>query len=104
MNELIINTTFVVHNSIENEFLEWLKNVYLKSAEASGAFASHCVARVLTRIEPDTESIAVQFRTTHKERAEQWHDDTAALLRDDLHSRFADRLMFFSTPMEVIDL
>lgn len=94
----------MVHQSIEGEFLGWLKSVYLQSAEASGAFTSHCVARVLTRIEPDTESIAIQFRTTDKGRAERWHDETAALLRDDLHARFADRLMFFSTPMEVIDL
>ena len=45
---LIINTTFVVHTSIETEFMDWLSGTLLPAAEASGCFATPTVARVLT--------------------------------------------------------
>ena len=60
------------------------------------------MARVLTRIEPDTESIAVQLPADNQNDASRWHDETAALLRDDLHARWGERMMFFTTFMEVI--
>ena len=60
------------------------------------------VAKVLTQVEPDTVSIAVQLEATSIEEASRWHDNTAALLRDDLHARWGDRLMFFTTYMEVL--
>jgi precorrin-2 methylase len=100
---ILLNTTFVLHTSIEAPFLQWVRNVYLPAAEQSGVFGVATVARVLTQIEPDTESIAVQLPCAEMEAAQHWHDDTADLLRDDLHARWGDRLMFFSTYMEVIE-
>lgn len=100
---VILNTTFVVHVSIEKEFLSWVSGVYLPAAAASGLFGKPVVARVLTRIEPETESIAVQMTAQDGAAAERWHDETAALLKDDLMARWSDRAMHFTTYMEVID-
>ena len=99
---IILNTTFVIHAPLETEFIKWVDEVYLPSAHAAGVFGKPTVARVLTRIEPETESIAVQLPADDQKRAEHWHDETASLLRDDLHARWGDRMMFFTTLMEVI--
>lgn len=99
---IILNTTFVIHAPLEKEFLQWVSQTYLVSAKASGVFGNPTVARVLTRIEPETESIAVQLPAASQEQAARWHDETAALLRDDLHARWGDRMMFFTTFMEVL--
>ena len=99
---IILNTTFIIHAPLEGEFIKWVREVYLPSAQASGIFGTPTLARVLTRIEPDTESIAVQLPADNQNDASRWHDETAALLRDDLHARWGERMMFFTTFMEVI--
>lgn len=100
----LLNTTFVLHAPLEPEFLAWLKATYLPSAAAAGIFGTPVVSRVLTRIEPETESIAVQLPSQSHDEAERWLATTASLLHDDLHARWGDRLMFFSTMLETISL
>ncbi len=99
----LLNTTFVIHAPLEAEFLQWVRETYLPSAMATGIFGAPTVARVLTRIEPETESIAVQLPATDADDAQRWHDETASLLRDDLQARWGDRMMFFTTYMEVLE-
>lgn len=101
---LIINTTFVVHNSIEAEFMDWLSGTLLPAAAASGCFATPTVARVLTTIEPDTMSIAVHFPALDAAKASRWHENEGQALMAELHSRRGQHLMFFTTPMETVDL
>jgi len=100
---LIINTTFVVHLSIEAEVLQWLSSQFLPEAGRSGAFGTPTVARVLTRIEPDTQSIAVQLPATDATMATAWYNTTAGKLQAELHRERGERLMFFTTCMETID-
>ena len=101
---VLLNTTFVVHTSIEPDFLNWVRTVYIPSVKASGIFSEPRVARVLTRIEPDTDSIAVQMVAADYTAAEKWHDETAALLKDDLMARWNNLAMHFTTYMEIIEL
>lgn len=100
----VYNTTFVIHSVLEADFMAWLRTVYLPSAAASGAFALPVVMRVLTRIEPDTESIAVQLSATDSAGADRWITETAAPLHDDLQARWGNRMLFFTTPMETVEL
>ena len=79
---ILLNTTFVLHAPLEEEFLAWVKGVYL----------------------PDTESIAVQLPAADAEAASRWLDTTAAQLHSSLQARWGERMMFFTTALEVIDL
>ena len=101
---ILINTTFVLHAPIEPDFLAWVKNIYLPAIESSGLFGTPTVARVETRIEPETESIAIQLPATDAGAAAQWLDKTAAPLHNSLHSRWGDRLMFFTTHLTPLEL
>ena len=67
---ILLNTTFVLHRSVEADFIDWLKKIYLVSAAEARIFGEPVVARVLTRIEPDTESIAVQLPASDIRQAE----------------------------------
>jgi len=100
---ILLNTTFVVHASIQQDFLHWIADVYLPSAAASGLFGHPQIARVLTRIEPHTDSFAVQLPSRSQTEAASWHDTTAAALRNSLQARWGERLMHFTTYMEVLD-
>lgn len=100
---IILNTTFIVESSLENAFVEWARSVYVPAMAAVEIFGPATVAKVLTQIEPGATSFAVQATASGLEEARRWHDETAALLRDDLAARYGERVLHFTTYMEVID-
>ena len=115
---IILNTTFIVEDarlkleSIEGlnsvninvvEFYAWARHTYLPAMDLAGIFTDKVMARVTTRVEPGATSVAIQARTASIEQGQRWHDDTAAILRDDLVARFNGQALFFTTYMEIVD-
>lgn len=96
----ILNTTFVIPEPRLKEFTRWVREVYEKALDDAGIFTGVTLAKVLTQVEPDTVSVAVQTRMESLEEAKKWHDTTAVLLKDDLRSRFLGQALFFTTYME----
>lgn len=94
-----VNTTFVVSEDRLREFTRWLQEVYIKGIGDTPGLQCTAVMEVLTRIEPDTVSIAVQVETDSEEILAGWHDSQAALLADDLKARFEGHVLQFSTFM-----
>lgn len=98
----ILNTTFIIERNLETEFTEWLRNVYVPAASASGTFASSRLARVISNEDPMAVSIACELKAESLSEAVKWHDVTAALLRDDMNARWGERALFFSTYLKEI--
>ncbi len=99
----ILNTTFSVHKSIRSEFNLWIRKVYIPAATATGILSNPQLARVIGTDDPDSSSYAMQFKAQSLREAVRWHDETAVLLRDDMHARFGERVLFFTTYLEVIE-
>lgn len=103
MPEYIHNTTFIVESKLAAHFEEWARKVYMKAACDSGSFSSVSMCRILTAVDPAVVNYAIQLSSGSLERARAWHSDVATLLRDDLAARLGrERVLFFSTDMEVI--
>lgn len=99
----ILNTTFIVADPLLEQFLEWARQTYLPALREAQVFADPTMAKVLAQVEPGTTSIAIQARSQSLAEATRWHDETAALLRDDLLARFKGQVLFFTTYMEVME-
>lgn len=99
---ILLNTTFIVAEPILGEFDRWARKTYLPALDAAGIFSSPLMAKVLAQVEPGTVSIAIQARADRLDEATRWHDETAALLKDDLQARFSGRVLFFTTYMEIL--
>lgn len=99
---IIANTTFVVPEEKFGEFCKWGNAEYLEAIRKSGIFSGETMAKVLTTVEPGTLSVAVQARAESLEQAQRWFDEVAAELHLDLHKRFNQQLLFFTTFMEVL--
>lgn len=97
----ILNTTFIVGDELLEQFLDWARATYMP-ALAEAAFTEIRMARVLHQVEPGATSVAIQGASPALAEATRWHDDTAAILRDDLKARFSGRVLFFTTYMEVL--
>ncbi|MDE6153823.1 MAG: DUF4286 family protein [Muribaculaceae bacterium] len=99
----IHNTTFIVDREVVIQFVEWARSIFVKAACESGRFHSVTIARILTQVDPDTVNFAIQMTSESLESATEWHNDVATLLKDALAARLgAQRVMFFTTDMEVI--
>lgn len=103
MNKIILNTTFIIPDARVEEFIRWGHDVYINALTESRIFSSPQMARILHRVEPGATSIAIQAQAISLEAATRWHDETAALLRDDLAARFPQgELLHFTTYMELL--
>ncbi len=101
---ILFNTTFHIHTSISDIFLEWVRSEYIPAAKAAGIFSNLAFLKILIKHDPDAESYAVQMLCEHKELAEEWHDSTAADLRGRMVRSYGERILFFTTYMEVLEL
>lgn len=99
-NMIIINTTFHVERSIENNFCKWVRDEYVPSALASGILSEPGFSRILIEVQEDCSSFAVSFKTESIEDAVTWHDGHGAALRQSLHAKFGEKALFFSTYMD----
>lgn len=100
----IRNTTFIVERGAIIQFTEWARRVFIESARSSGRFHDITMARILTEIDPDTVSFAIQMKAPDIAAHDEWHRDVTTLLKDDIAARLgADKILFFSTDMEVIE-
>ena len=100
----IHNTTFIVERRLIEAFKEWAQKVFIPAARESQLFEAITFARILTEIDPTTVNFAVQMRAHSLEKVEQWHRDTANLLKDDIAARLgAESVLCFATNMEVIE-
>lgn len=101
---IIVNTTFVVYQSIAEEICHWIKNTYLASA------SKYCVkpempllAKVLSYTDLDTSTYAIHIYFENIEKARKWNEGVGASLRKLLADRWGERALTFDTYLEVIE-
>lgn len=99
----LINTTFCVDRTINASFRQWLDKVYINAALSTPFLSQPMLTRVLGQEDPDADTYALHLKATTLEEARRWHDDTAALLRQDMTSRFGRKVLFFTTYLEILD-
>ena len=100
----LLNTSFHFAAGLENEFLDWIRDIYFPASCSAGIFTDITLARIEGDMHPGTSAYCFQMKAADAEAARHWHDVTAAPLRGELQRRYADRLVFFSTFMTVIEL
>lgn len=100
----VLNTTFHVDKSVEEDFFLWLKSRYLPVATLSGLFASSSVMRLMLEVEEGFSGFALGMRTSDIEAAVEWYDSVGERLRTELTEKFGERLVYFTTCMEEIEI
>lgn len=103
MKRYILNTSFHMEASIASAFIEWAKKDYIRAALECEHFSNPVIARIMTETEPGVVGYAVHLETDHLENASRWHDAEASELKGILTRRFGQRIVFFSTFMEVVE-
>ncbi|MDE7024442.1 MAG: DUF4286 family protein [Paramuribaculum sp.] len=100
-----LNTTFYVHISVRSVFLDWVRSTYIPEATASGIFTSPHLMLVEHSVEPDMLTYAVQLKAENALNARRWHDEGhGAVMRSDIMKKHPQKVLFFSSFMDILPL
>lgn len=104
---MLINTTFAIDSSIRQDFLDWLRCSFVPRAVEHGGtsvVASRVIGQMLDGPHDDeAEAYACQFQMASRDDAAQWVEYLSASLMPECHAAWGERILPFTTFMEIID-
>ncbi|MFS4466646.1 DUF4286 family protein [Maribacter sp. 2210JD10-5] len=98
----IYNVTTNIDESVENEWLQWMKEIHIPDMLATKKFTNAKICRVLVEEEMGGVTYSVQFTTVNKETLERYYTEDAERLRTDALQRFTNKFVAFRTELEII--
>lgn len=101
---IILNTTFHVHESVADSFKAWVRLTYFPQAANESNLLNPVFTRLLIEVHEGYESFAVQLMAPTIDDAVNWHDGKAAELRAILNNKYGEKVLFFTTYMELLPI
>jgi len=99
---LIYNETIKIDHDIEQEWLRWMKRIYMPRMLETGKFHDCKICRLMGVDEADGRTYAAQFTCPNRETFNLYQEQDAYRLQKTLHLRYQDRYVAFRTLMEVV--
>lgn len=99
---IIYNVTTNIHESVHDQWLQWMKETHIPDVLATGKFTSAKLVRVLVEEEMGGKTYAVQFFTDSKETLKKYYEEDAPKLREEVNQLFGDLALSFRTELEMI--
>lgn len=99
---IIYNVTASIDESIEEDWLKWMKEVHIPAVIETGYFEGHRLCRVIGGSENGV-TYAVQYICESLARLQQYEIKHASALRKDYKERYEGKYAVFRTLLEVIE-
>ncbi|MCR5819933.1 MAG: DUF4286 family protein [Bacteroidaceae bacterium] len=100
---IIYNTTYQMPTEDARNFVIWVHQVLLPETNGQGMMRNGRLARILSHKEDDSECFAVQFETESTATLHAWFVKQGKQLNEEMLRLFENRVIGFSTMMEVIE-
>lgn len=99
----LINTSFHAGHAVAAEVIDDVRSQLQPMMEKSGLFTDLLMAEILVEVDPDCKSFTIQGITADLDKAMEWMQDTAASFFSHLHHDYSGNVVFFTTPMNIIN-
>ncbi|AFL97964.1 hypothetical protein Ornrh_1814 [Ornithobacterium rhinotracheale DSM 15997] len=99
LNMKIYNITFIVENSVENDFLDWLKNEHIQKLQETNCFGKARLTKICAQQDPNSKNYSLQLEEKDNLLA-TYLKDFAPKLKHEIMIKFANRVLFFETELE----
>lgn len=96
------NVTINIHESVHDQWLDWMQNKHIKDVIATGKFSSARMVRVLVEEEMGGLTYAIQYTTDSKETLQRYYIEDAPRLREEGAKLFGDKMLAFRTELELV--
>ena len=99
---IIYNETIIVDETIYEEWLSWMKIVYIPAVMDTGFFDAH---RILKVVDSPNEGVTycIQYQTKTKENYNQFNSKHQIALQSAHQQKFENKFVMFNTLMETVD-
>jgi len=98
----IYNVTTNIDETIQAEWLQWMKEKHIPEMLATGKFSNAKMSQVLINEEMGGITYSVQYTTDSLETLQEYYKEYAPKLRDESMNLFKDKFVAFRTEMKVI--
>ena len=96
------NVTINIHESVHEQWLDWMQNKHIKDVIATGKFSSARMVKVLVEEEMGGLTYAIQYTTDSKETLQRYYNEDAPRLREEGAKLFGDKMLAFRTELELV--
>lgn len=97
---IIYNITINIDNDVHDEWLQWMKNVYIAEAMSSGCFIENKICKVLVEEDQGT-TYSLQFSCNTMGDYETYKAQHAPRMQK-LAGRYANKLVAFTTLLQEV--
>ena len=99
---IIYNVTINIHESVHDQWMDWMKNKHIADVLATGKFTSARMVKVLVEEEMGGITYSIQYTTDSKETLNRYYEEDAPRLREEGLLLFGDKMLAFRTELELI--
>lgn len=99
---LLYNITVGIDSDVEEEWLKWVKSVYIPGVMSSNLFTSFKIYKVLHDSEDGTISYSIQCLAKNLDHVNAYFEHFAPALQEKLRVRFRDKHVAFMTLLEEV--
>ncbi len=99
---ILYNVTINIHESVHDQWMDWMQNKHIQEVLATGKFSSARMVKVLVEEEMGGTTYSIQYTTDSKETLQKYYDEDAPRLREEGNQLFGDKMLAFRTELELI--
>ena len=100
---IIYNITTKVHNSIAEDWLQWLKDTHVKDVMESDCFTEYKIVKLLEIDETDGPTFAVQFFAESKGLYNHYVEKFVGEMRKRSFDKWGDKFISIRSVMKIVD-
>jgi hypothetical protein len=100
--QIIYNVTSHVEHSIEQEWLNWMKNVHIPEVIQTGLFLEYKLLKLVSEESEGGTSYAVQYLLNDVKDFLNYSENYAPALRQKSLDKYGEKVIAFRTLLEVI--
>lgn len=99
---IIYNVTINIHESVHDQWLNWMQQKHINEILATGKFSSARMVKVLIEEEMGGTTYSIQYTTDSKETLEKYYQEDAPGFREEGLRLFGDKMLAFRTELELV--
>jgi len=99
---IIYNVTVNIEESVEQEWLQWMKDTHIPDVMKTGMFLSSKMTHVLVEDQMGGKTYSIQYTCENKETLDEYEQKYAPALQKDHNDKYQGKFVAFRTLLEVI--
>ncbi len=101
-NMILYNVTVNIHESVQDQWLQWMQQTRIPAILATGKFSSAKIVKVLIEEEMGGTTYSIQFTTDSKATLDKYYAEDAPRFRQESYQLFGEKMLAFRTELELI--